>query len=280
MDILCTYQGGKQRIAKDIVDVISSNDMIYGRKIYDLCCGSGALSMEFIRRGVAARDIVMLDKSNWGDVFRRIGRQEVKTDEMYLYYDRTIPKEKCEIKEYAKKVAYNEVNEATKEYDFLMLQACSFGGCAVWDEDGKWKKIGGWRDYWIPKEGMSRKSPCNPMMPMWETIVKRIEALQVEMSGVVGIREDINSIIDKIEEGSIVYIDPPYNDKQGYGYQIKNMEEVICKLRRKSVVYVSESCKISTANDTWNISKERTKGNINGKSVNRIEEWLNRFESI
>ena len=43
LTIPCAYQGGKQRLAKQIVDVIfEQNDINETTKFYDLCCGSGA----------------------------------------------------------------------------------------------------------------------------------------------------------------------------------------------------------------------------------------------
>ena len=48
----CTFQGGKSRLAPKIVDEISSivpvdKDTVF----YDLCCGSGAISLETDKQG-------------------------------------------------------------------------------------------------------------------------------------------------------------------------------------------------------------------------------------
>lgn len=62
----CSYQGGKQRLAKEIVDVIFDRNFITDNtKFYDLCCGSGAISLELINRGVNPENIIMLDVGVW-----------------------------------------------------------------------------------------------------------------------------------------------------------------------------------------------------------------------
>ena len=58
----CTYQGGKQRIASQIVDELTKNSTEQTR-FFDLCCGSGAISVELINRGILPSNVVMLDVS-------------------------------------------------------------------------------------------------------------------------------------------------------------------------------------------------------------------------
>jgi site-specific DNA-adenine methylase len=43
-----SYQGGKQRISKKIIDIINPS---FDNSFYDLCCGSGSISIELINRG-------------------------------------------------------------------------------------------------------------------------------------------------------------------------------------------------------------------------------------
>lgn len=71
--VLCAYQGGKQRIAKQIVDILISQASGKDAHYYDLCCGSGAISIELVNRGIAASKITMLDKSSWGVFWQAIG---------------------------------------------------------------------------------------------------------------------------------------------------------------------------------------------------------------
>ena len=62
----CSYQGGKQRIASQIVDVILESLPSENTQFYDLCCGSGAISIELVNRGIDPKSISMLDISSWG----------------------------------------------------------------------------------------------------------------------------------------------------------------------------------------------------------------------
>lgn len=58
----CSYQGGKQRVSKEIIDYIFETSMIYGNtKFFDLCCGSGVITLELISRGIKPQNITMLD---------------------------------------------------------------------------------------------------------------------------------------------------------------------------------------------------------------------------
>ena len=73
----CTYQGGKQRYARQIVDHIFEQGTIDTEAtFYDVCCGSGAISVELINRGVAPERITMLDISTWGAFWNALGRGE------------------------------------------------------------------------------------------------------------------------------------------------------------------------------------------------------------
>ncbi|WP_230988293.1 DNA adenine methylase [Bathymodiolus japonicus methanotrophic gill symbiont] len=62
----CSYQGGKQRIAAQVVDHLLEAAPNHNSRFYDLCCGSGAVSIELVNRGVEPSRIWMLDISTWG----------------------------------------------------------------------------------------------------------------------------------------------------------------------------------------------------------------------
>ena len=66
----CSYQGGKQRLANQICDIIEereSSDFVF----YDLCCGSGAVSIEMVNRDY---EVVMVDKAPFGLFYEMIGK--------------------------------------------------------------------------------------------------------------------------------------------------------------------------------------------------------------
>ena len=60
----CSYQGGKQRIAAQIVDHLIDAAPDSSSHFYDLCCGSGAVSIELVNRGIEPSRITMLDISS------------------------------------------------------------------------------------------------------------------------------------------------------------------------------------------------------------------------
>ena len=52
MRVPCSYQGGKQRVAAQIVDVLLEASSDSSSVCYDLCCGAGAISIELVNRGI------------------------------------------------------------------------------------------------------------------------------------------------------------------------------------------------------------------------------------
>ena len=72
MRVPCSYQGGKQRVAAQIVDVLLEAAPKSNSRFYDLCCGSGAVSIELVNRGVDPSRIWMLDISSWGTFWSAI----------------------------------------------------------------------------------------------------------------------------------------------------------------------------------------------------------------
>ncbi len=48
MRVPCAYQGGKQRVAAQIVDHLLEAAPEPDARFYDLCCGSGAVSIELV----------------------------------------------------------------------------------------------------------------------------------------------------------------------------------------------------------------------------------------
>jgi len=280
----CAYQGGKQRIAKDIVDIIfKENEINDHTKFYDLCCGSGAISIELINRGVNAENITMVDKSVWGLFWQQVGNGEFSTDVFKFYID-DIPKDITKIKEYAEQMSRRPANEGLFNnivYKYLILQACSFGGKAVWEEGNEWKSPS-FRSYWMPTATSNRRSHVNPMMPMPEPLFNRVEQIIAKMEGVTGYHADVRDIIE-IESDSIVYIDPPYKNTSGYGYDFNTdsyLHTLLSsgKLHSKNYkIYISEGYKMT--DNSHLISSKREKGGIYGKRNTFNEEWLNVFNT-
>lgn len=267
----CSYQGGKQRIAKQIVDIFFEQNEINDETVfYDLYCGSGAISIELVNRGVEPSNIVMIDKSPWGLFWQMIG-DDTFSPEVFRYYIDDIPKDVSKIRSHVKEMSTKPANDGMFNnlvYKYLILQASSFGAKQIWVEDNKWQNTS-FRSYWLPTETSSRRSPVNPMMPMPETLFERVENIAGRMIDVQGIHGDINDIT-YFEENSIIYIDPPYSGTTKYGYEL-DLESFIKKFDNK--IYVSEGKQLTE--NAIQITGSRSKGGISGKRKSKNEEWLN-----
>lgn len=264
----CTYQGGKSRISKDIIDIFyEENDINEHTKFYDLCCGSGAISIELINRGVNPENIIMLDQSPWGLFWKSIGEGSFNKELFQKYIDE-IPKELSKIQGHMKDLN-NEPATIDTVYRFLLMQASSFGSKAIWlESETKWNKAH-FRDYWLPTETSKRRSPVNPMMPMPNTLKERVEAIVDQMQGISGVYGSIEEFT-VFEDNAIIYIDPPYQNTTGYGYGF-DLESYVKSLKRK--VYVSEGLQLTE--NAHLIQGSRAKGGISGKRKSTNEEWLN-----
>lgn len=274
----CTYQGAKQRVATEIVDLIFQTSPVNTQtKFYDLCCGSGAITLELISRGVKPENIVMLDKSSWGLFWNKVGRGEYDIDKFNQYID-NIPKDKSEIQAHLK--ALSEENpDIDEEYKYILLQAGAFGGKQIWKENGKWNAS--FRSYWTPTPTSNRRSPVNPMMPMPETIKERMNIIVDKCKGLTCLHIDIWEFLEYIRfrntENSIFYLDPPYKDTSQYGFSF-DWEEWISEFFNETLapIYVSE-CK-AYSDEAYQLNFKGAKGGISGKRKGKNEEWLNIFK--
>jgi len=281
LTIPCAYQGGKQRIAKQVVDIIlqyinNDNNNSGNIKFYDMCCGSGAISIELVNQGFNPDNIIMVDASPWGLFWRQIGDG---TFSMYIfkYWIDSVPKDISKIQEYIKELSKNLIHKTQLDisYIFLLLQASSFGSKSIWIKNNKWRNAS-FRNYWLPTETSSRRSPVNPMMPMPNTLYQRVQDLSFGMEGVKGCYGDCNDI--HIENNSIIYIDPPYDKTTKYGFEFDYMK-FIEKYKNNNIILLSEGIVLSDNN--YNLTDRRSKGGISGERKKKAnEEWLNVFGRV
>lgn len=286
LEIPCSYQGGKQRLAKQIVDIFyKENNINDDTKFFDLCCGSGAISLELINRGFNPNNITMIDNGCFGQFWQDIANSE---------FDLNIFKREIEnlpnlenIQSYLKKLSDLPVDEDKMVYHYLLLQAGAFGSKQIWIENNKWKN-NTFRSYWLPTETSNRRSPVNPMMPMPNTLYNRVESIVKQLSGsIIASRESVFDAVYRIDEernkgnkNIIIYIDPPYANTTGYKetFDIYSLEGQIWST---SPIYISEGYKMQGASESYLLSVGRTKGNISGEAKKKpTEEWLNRFNLI
>ena len=273
----CSYQGGKQRLAKQIVDIIFEQNKINDNtKFYDLCCGSGAITLELINRGIHPSNITMVDAGVYGAFWNSVANDEFDIDIFKQEIDKLPSVDK--IQSYLQSLSNLSVNKDLLEYHYLLLQSGSFGSKQIWVENDKWKN-NSFRSYWTPTETSNRRSPVNPMMPMPNTLFDRVKNIVDYMAGSINaINLDISKIEWHFDKNSIVYIDPPYKNTTGYGFNF-DYEEFIINNRAYVNIYVSEGYKMDNVEDAILLSKGRAKGSISGDIKKKpTEEWLNIFK--
>ena len=263
-----TYQGGKVRLADQIVEIIG---LPLRERFFDLCCGSGAVSVAAVNAGQKPSRITMVDFSPWGRFWKAIGDGAFDLDTFHALVAR-LPSDVRKIKAFITALYERPVGDDAV-YVFLLLQAATVGGAAVWIEGRQWKKGGGFRDYWTPTATSSRRSPVNPMMPMPATIVERVTVLAERMRGVTGICADLASVVPTVREGR-AYIDPPYQGTTAYGHRL----DVVAIARSLRVpCWVSEGRALTDA--AVCLSRGRVKGGITGNRKRAPnEEWLSPFK--
>ena len=270
----CSYQGGKQRLAKQIVDIIlEQNDIAEYTKFYDLCCGCGAITLELINRGIHPTNIIMVDKGLFGKFWNSIANNEFNLD-VFQQEIKKIP-EKEYIKNYLQNLSNKKVDFELLEYHYLLLQSGSFGSKQIYIEEDKWKN-NSFRNYWLPTENSNRRSPVNPMMPMPDTLFNRVKNIVDNLSGIINaIYSDVKDI--EVKENAIIYIDPPYKNTESYNDDF-DYENFIYNNKKNNIIYLSEGYALEDAKSSILLSKSRLKGNISGNIKRKpTEEWLNIF---
>lgn len=272
----CVYQGSKQRFVETISNIIEENEIAGGEKFvfYDLCCGSGCISLEMVCRGYP---VIMVDKGEFGKVWEAIGKQEFSLVELRNEIDKIPSIEKMQ--GYFTNLSKQEIDKEKQVYQYLLLQAATFGGKQIWIQDGKWKNAS-FRGYWHPTETSNRRSTINPMMPMPETIYKRMEDIvKIASKHMTGYNIDIFEAVEIIKRDKrrkVIYIDPPYKNTTGYVGKF-DIFEVIEELKGEHL-YISESFGFTGIEGCTvkKLADSRKKGNISGNLKNGgIDEVLN-----
>lgn len=271
----CSYQGGKQRVAKEIVDyILNTTFFSKDTKFYDLCCGSGAVTVELLNRGVPPENITMCDKSSWGVFWKSIGEGIFDLNKFYKY-SKAVPRDKSLIQAHIKELSKTNA-DVDEEYKYILLQASSFGGKQICKKDGKWQSPS-FRNFWQPTETSNRRSVVNPMMPMIEELEKRVKILADNCKGLTCHHKDIYEMLDIIENDKsdkVIYIDPPYTNTSGYAFNF-DYSDFLSKLFDVTVAHIFVSEKEKISDEAIQLNFSGAKGGINGNRKNKNEEWLN-----
>ncbi len=270
----CAYQGGKQRVAAQIVDSLLNAAVGSEARFYDLCCGSAAISIELVNRGVDASRIYMLDVSSWGAFWEAIGSDTFDMD-VFDQLLSELPADKRSIKAHVSALSTLPIGDREAEL-YPILQACSFGGKQIWRDGERWANPC-FRDYWEPTATSVRRSPANPMQPSSTELRRRIDALVRGMKGITCFNADISTILrDPLPSGSVVYIDPPYRNTTGYAYGF-DVSSFVARFQEVNdcPLFISEASPLN--NRASKLAFGGAKGGISGTKVGRHEEWLTPF---
>jgi len=274
MRVPCSYQGGKQRIAAQVVDHLLKAAPSTNSRFYDLCCGSGAVSIELVNRGVDPSRIWMLDISTWGAFWSAIGAGTFNMD-VFDGFLSDLPSDKRDYKAHMLALSAIPVREEEIEL-YPLLQANSFGGKQIWRNGESWANAC-FRDYWEPTATSVRRSPANPMQPSPTELRRRIDALVNGMKGINAINMDIKTILNtSIPSDAVVYVDPPYKNTTKYGFSF-DLAYFISQFRKinQTSLFISEGAPLN--DNSLMLTFGGAKGGISGARKGKHQEWLTRF---
>ncbi|MCX7075751.1 MAG: hypothetical protein NTZ45_03125 [Methylococcales bacterium] len=274
MRVPCSYQGGKQRVATQIVDHLLKAAPGPNSQFYDLCCGSGAVSIELVNRGVDPSRIWMLDIGSWGSFWSAIGSGTFNMDAFDQFLSE-LPSDKRDLKAYMSALSVIPVGDHEVEL-YPLLQACSFGGKQIWRNGERWTNAF-FRDYWEPTATSIRRSHANPMQPSPTELRRRINALVNGMRGVTSLNMDIMTVLSApIPKNAVVYVDPPYQSTTSYAFSF-DLTSFINRFREVNQVplFVSEGVPLN--DNALMLIFGGAKGGISGVRKGKHQEWLSHF---
>lgn len=274
MRVPCAYQGGKQRVASQIVDLLLEAAPGPNSRFYDLCCGSGAVSIELVNRGIDPSRIWMLDISSWGAFWSAIGSGTFNLD-VFDRFLSELPNDKRDLKAHMLSLSALSVGDHEVEL-YPLLQACSFGGKQIWRNGERWVNAC-FRDYWEPTTTSIRRSPANPMQPSSTELRRRISALMTGMKGVTCLNMDIMTLLnDPLPSNAVVYIDPPYQSTTKYAFSF-DLTSFINHFREvnQAPLFISEGIPLN--DNALMLNFGGANGGISGIRKVKHQEWLSQF---
>lgn len=274
MRVPCAYQGGKQRVASQIVDHLLEAAPGPNSRFYDLCCGSGAVSIELVNRGIDPSRIWMLDISSWGAFWSAIGSGTFNLD-VFDRFLSELPNDKRDFKAHMLSLSALPVGDHEVEL-YPLLQACSFGGKQIWRKGERWVNAC-FRDYWEPTANSIRRSPANPMQPSSTELRRRISALMTGMKGVTCLNMDIMTLLNNpLPSNAVVYIDPPYQSTTKYAFSFE-LTSFINHFREvnQAPLFISEGIPLN--DNALMLNFGGANGGISGIRKVKHQEWLSQF---
>jgi len=217
-----THHGGKLRYASHIWDVIVQHHALSGNtRFVDVCCGSGAVTFEAIRRGIPPGRCLMIDAGPYGLVWEAIAHGQFDMDRLGALCDQ-VPSDMRQVHDWLVALSKQPVDVGhppfsygSAPYVYLLLQSGAWGGKQVGIRDGCWLTPG-FGDYWVPQaislaHGISIALHVSP-----DSLKQRMEHLVAGWSGIRAWWGDAASFDYQVDTDTIIYIDPPYEGTTRY----------------------------------------------------------------
>jgi hypothetical protein len=267
------YTGGKRRFAAPIADRLLAHKP---ERIFDLGCGSGAVTMELLNRGFPLENLVMVDAGPWGWFWKAVADGTLDIMRVRSFFDVIL---KMDPRHVANFVESDVATLPPTAETFLVLQAAAFGSTPVWWDGNRWRRGEGnrgfqARGFWEPGPKSKETKPRGTIFTP-EKILRRTEEAARRMRGIKAVHGKAEDLA--LMPPGVVYIDPPYANFSGYG-EIMDLNRVL--QGAKIPVYISEGVRLVGSVEAWLLDGGRKGAALNGKSrkdTSAAEEWLNFF---
>lgn len=269
----CGYKGGKRVLAKLIIPHLLQTKADH---YFDLCCGSGAITLALVSAGIKPQQITMVEAGPWGMFWKKIADGSFSVEKVEkLLSERPNPKL---VKDWVEEMVCKMPVSAET---FLIIQAAAYGSTPAWWDGTKWRgdpsanRSYHARPYWQPGPTSKEKKPRGTIFCP-DKILSRLTEIKNRC-------KNLNVFHGKVEDADLkktkaaYYLDPPYQGTTGYAFEL-DVEKFIANGPRP--LFVSEGRQLLGANPVMCFNKIRG-GNVTSGSKNkakRRQEFLNCFQ--
>ena len=265
------YKGSKRAIAGVIAAEIIATDPPH---VYDLCAGSGAITLALIAAGYPVAQITMVEAGPWGMFYTEASEGGLCMGNLRALLLDEMPKDPRDV------AAWVEGDVALRDpgaEEFIVLQAASYGSTPVWHDGERWRRGATSanraykaRSYWEPgplsKEKHPRGTIFNP-----SKIIDSVADIDVMCRGLGVIWGEV-SLVSGEYQPATCYMDPPYAGDSGYGWTV-DVDAVLAAAPRPFLM--SEGIAWPGATSARQIGLRRG-GAVSAGSARR-QEWLSTF---
>jgi hypothetical protein len=264
------YKGGKRKFAPEIVQHLLKEQPAH---IYDVCSGSGAITLALIEAGYPVEQITMVEAGPWGMFYLAASKGGLCMGNLRELFE-AMPSDPRKVAEWVEKEIATIDDPGSEE--FLILQAASYGSTPVWHDGSRWRRGDesanrGYkaRSYWEPGPTSKEKKPRGTIFRV-DKIINAAAEIDVRCRGLNVHWGDAGEF--EFRSDAIIYCDPPYAGNSGYGYDL-DVERFITN--RPCKLYLSEGV-AKEGSESFELGQRRG-GNLSAKSK-RSSEFINIYD--